>query len=163
MKKLFIATATLLFMCVAFTQQSNAQTEKPIYLGSSFNYSPEFESSALQINALFKIYDRISIAPNFVHYFSKPPEHIDSATGLNINAHYNLMDDSNITPYALAGMHFSKIDYKNTNVTATDYALNAGLGAKYPVNNILVFGEAKYMIQSYNKFVFGLGLQYQIR
>lgn len=71
-----------------------------------------------------------TIAPNFVHYFSEPPEHIDSATGLNLNAHYDLSVDFNLIPYALGGMHVSKTDSKNTNVTATDYALNTGIGAK---------------------------------
>lgn len=141
-----------------------AQEEKPIFLGASINYSTEFETSAIKANALFNIFPRISLAPNFIYYVGNPSGagNIETLIGLNLNGHYNLTTGSKFNAYGLGGLHVSLNKYDTGNSSGTDYAINTGLGLQYAMGQVLLFGEAKYMIQSWNTFVFGGGIQFRL-
>lgn len=164
MKQLFNILFGVLILCTIFNSSAKGQAQKPIYLGASMNYSAEFETSAIKANALFDIFPRISLAPNFIYYLGNPSGagNIETLIGLNLNGHYKLTTGSNFDVYGIGGLHVSLNKYDNSSASGTDYAVNTGLGMQYAMDQILLFAEGKYMIQSWNTFVFGGGIQFRL-
>ena len=156
----------LVLTCVLFVlglNNARAQNdEKPIYLGVTSVYSPDYESAGMDIRGSFWVYPRVYVSPNFVYYFSNPPESIERVLGFNLNGHYLFTNAPSFNAYGLGGFHVSQTTFDESDNSGTDYALNIGLGGRYDTDPVSIFAETKYMIQSWNTFVFRLGLQYQI-
>lgn len=149
MKTIFSAVFTLLFLSL-FAQSQ---------IGGKLAYGSEIESLALGAKAKFALDNSFSISPEALYFFENDNV---SAFTLNADLHYALATNwSGFKPYLIGGVNYTDLDLNEQAFDDNDdseWGLNLGLGAGYPILNAVQFiSEIKYILSDFDQLVFGVG------
>jgi len=140
-------------------------------LGGQLAFGTEIESLGIGANFDYAITDVILLAPSLVYFFGKSEGEIDwSLFEVNLNGNYLFATgNSNIIPYALAGINLSfwSVNYEGFGNFGglgndTNIGLNLGGGADFVVNTFFVFGELRYVISSSDQLVIVGGVKFPL-
>ena len=176
MKTHTIIMAFLLTGVLSFSSYAQVSINPGIAFGS------EIESVGITVGAEYFLSDKVSIAPDFIYYFTKKESQAFSGSEievksklweLNGNVHYYFVDNSNIAFYGLGGLNYSHVGvkYKQTEIGSGiveaefeaddgEVGVNLGVGANFTIRqNFTPFTELKYVGASTDQLVISAGLK----
>lgn len=150
----FIAT---IFTATAQTEQG----ESSVLINTGF----QTDAKRLLVGAQYRyaLFNNIRIAPDAMFFIPK-----DKVIGLdfNINAHYVIELDYNLTFYPLVGFGMQNNRYMGETINGikykakgnTNFSVNLGAGLGYDISSTSYLNfEAKYMASHKDSFVFAVG------
>ena len=155
---------TLIAVLIGLTGAAQAQSR----LGVMGGYGGRFASPALGGNGEFFITDDISLAPSILHYF---PITRNNATKtwleLNFDGHYYLYYQDVFQFYALGGLNFTALEFKDkiTDDTHHEGNLNVNFGGGMNLDfgeDFFPFSEIKYTLGTNNQLVIVAGIKFAI-
>ncbi|MEN9918178.1 MAG: hypothetical protein RL662_614 [Bacteroidota bacterium] len=160
MKKVLLSIALVAVTTLGVFAQTGAG-EKSVLLQLGSQTDPG--RFMLGVQGRYSVTDNIRIAPDVMFLFPK-----DKVTGLdvNINAHYVLDLQNNLTVYPLAGFAIQNNRYAGETIAGvkqdsdgfTDIGFNLGAGAGYSISdNTYVNAELKYTFGDFDHFTIGVG------
>jgi|SRR5699024_6686554 len=162
-KTIFICIFALGAFLTINVSNSYAQTNK-IRVGAALSYGTQSNSGvALGANGYYTVTDNIDVGADFKYYLGAP-EHT-TFWGINFNGHYRFDTEGEINPYALAGINITNwsVDIGPFgNAGGSKVGLNVGGGAEYPLDFGAVFGEAKYILSTYDQLVISAGVRFSL-
>jgi len=176
MKMYTLILAFVLAGVLSFSSYAQVSINPGIAFGS------EIESIGITVGAEFFVGDKVSIAPDFIYYFTKKESQVFSGSEievksklweLNGNVHYYFVNNSNIAFYGLGGLNYSHVGvkYKQTEIGSGmvesefeaddgEIGVNLGAGANFPVGqNFTPFAELKYVAASTDQVVISAGVK----
>lgn len=160
-----ISTLVVAF-AFSFSTQVNAQVD--ILAGLGFSYGTAAKTIGLQIRGDVDITDQWGGSLNFIPYFKSGSTYWE----VNFDGHYMFLDADPWSAYALAGLNLSTVGVKGVNVVGvnipglntTKVGLNLGGGARYAIlDNVVLYGEIKYIISSFDQLVISVGGLYRFQ
>jgi len=158
-------TITTLFavFALALSTQLNAQIDILPGIGLTVG-TASGAGFGMQFRGDVDITDTWGGSLNFIPYFSSG----NSYWEVNFDGHYMFFDSDPWSAYALAGLNISTVGIKGLGgigipgINSTKVGLNIGGGARYEIaENILLYGEIKYIISSFDQLVISVGGLYR--
>jgi outer membrane protein X len=153
------------FAFLAFNLAVQAQTR----LGVMAGYGGRFSSPALGGTGEFFVTDDISLSPSILHYF---PVSRNNTTRtwleLNFDGHYYLYYQDIFQFYALGGLNYTAVRFKNKtdgSLSYTEGRLNVNLGGGINFDfgeDYMPFSEIKYTLGTNNQIVVVAGIKFTI-
>lgn len=157
---------TTLLRTVVFTllmaSASIATSQIDILAGLGLSFGTGAETVGLQFRGDVDITDKWGGSLNITPYFKKDVSYWE----INFDGHYMFLDKEPWSAYALAGLNLSTVGYKGVSAfgvnipgaSTTKVGLNVGGGARYLIaDRIVLFGEIKYIISSFDQLVITVG------
>ena len=164
-----------------FSINSFGQTK----LFSGVTYGSEVEALGITVGAEYFVSDKISIAPDFIYYFTNKESQVIGGSEIEVktklweingNVHYYFVDNSSIGFYGLGGLNYShvSVDFKQTDVDSGtveaqfdmsdgEVGVNLGVGANFPISRKLTpYAELKYVAASTDQLVIGGGVKFAV-
>ncbi len=168
-KKITLVIAVVLFAVGANAQFKFKGIGGGLALGSKAAVSKTGNSQmgfGLYINGLAQIVEKIDAEASFVYYF--PSEPVSGfkfkLTTININGHYNFLQNDKFTAYGLAGLNisFGKVEIGPISSSTSKVGFNLGAGGAYGISNKLdAVGQIGYTIGDADQLFINLGIAYK--
>lgn len=160
-------TFTTLFAVFALALSTHLNAQIDILPGIGLTVgTAEGAGFGMQFRGDVDITDTWGGSLNFIPYFNSDFNYWE----VNFDGHYMFLDSDPWSAYALAGLNLSTFGVKGGNVfgvnipglNTTKVGLNLGGGARYEIaENILLYGEIKYIISSFDQLVISVGGLYR--
>lgn len=164
----------ILFLSATTIYSVKAQENSTI--GGFLAYGTEIENLGIGANAEFPIAENLTLSPSFIYYLPKEEFGVDiNWWEVNANANYYLLNESNISLYALGGLNYSSVKASFSgldesvpglgDMSSSDgrFGLNLGGGANFNIGSgITPFAELKYVIIDGGQLVLGAGVRFKI-
>lgn len=150
------AACAMLFFATAATGQIKILT------GLGLAFGTGAETVGLQIKGDVDITDTWGGSLDFIPFFTSGYNYWE----MNLNGHYTVYENDPWTIYPLAGLNLSTVGIAGSNVfgvsipgaNSTKVGLNLGGGARYAIaDRIVLYGEIKYIVSSFDQLVISLG------
>lgn len=159
-------TITTLFVTLALALSTQLSAQIDILPGIGLTVgTAEGAGFGMQFRGDVDITDTWGGSLNFIPYFNSGYSYWE----VNFDGHYMFLDTDPWSAYALAGLNLSTFGVSGLGgiipgVNSTKVGLNIGGGARYEIaENILLYGEIKYIISSFDQLVISVGGLYRFQ
>ncbi|HLR25787.1 MAG TPA: outer membrane beta-barrel protein [Fodinibius sp.] len=167
MKKLLLASCTLIGLLLMLSTSSLAQThEGRIQIGPGLAYAGDFENVGISVDGYYTINEDFRAGAAFTYYFHKNEV---NNYAIDINGNYIFYREEQLMAYGLAGLNVLiwTIDTDlpdGADESGSELGLNLGAGIEYSLDFANLFGELKYAGIGGNadQIVIGAGLRFDI-
>src|SRR5699024_1950132 len=167
MKKLLLASCTLIGLLLMLSTSSLAQThEGRIQIGPGLAYAGDFENVGISVDGYYTINEDFRAGAAFTYYFHKNEV---NNYAIDINGNYIFYREEQLVAYGLAGLNVLiwTIDTDlpdGADESGSELGLNLGAGIEYSLDFANLFGELKYAGIGGNadQIVIGAGLRFDI-
>lgn len=160
MKKIIFLTIVILASVVTIQAQTR--------LGVMGAYGGRFASPALGVNGEFFVTDDISLSPGILHYFPITRNNTTKTwLEVNFDGHYYLYYQDIFQFYALGGLNFTALKFKDKTTDNLSYEgnlnVNFGGGVNFDFGeDFFPFSEIKYTLGTNNQLVIAAGIKFTI-
>jgi opacity protein-like surface antigen len=144
-----------------------AQQAQRVFAGPHVSYGFEdYSEAGVGIHGTYPLTDLFLGAVSFTYFF--PDEDIDF-WDVNVNGHYLIQIEGNVTPYLGAGINYSRISFDVPDVPFLDSVSNSEFGFNLLGGAILglgnaarLFAEGRYVVSDLDQFIVTIGLSFPI-
>lgn len=163
MKK--ILSISTLVIALAFFANTDAFAQEGQFKGGvGLAFATQDVGIGAQAGVTYGFTDEIAAAANFTMYF---PDGFDW-WDINVNGHYNFLNEDGTNVYALAGLNYANLSFPSVQTqfgsfgggSTSEIGLNLGAGAEFDIDFAYLYTELKYVIGNADKLDVAAGLRF---
>lgn len=153
-KKILFVFALVAMVLVVHEVNAQMKLGGNLVLGTKLSIDDDGSEAAafgIGIKGLYELNESFSIAPGFTYFFPSSPDGLDlTEYVLDVDAHYNFVQEEAFKVYAIGGLNYSYVDasidfgeFGTFSGSDSKVGLNLGVGARTG-GDIQFFGDIKY-------------------